>query len=380
MKILRTIETFYPFICGPTNQAYQISKRLLKKNISSTILTTYCDVDSSLPARELYHGVPVYRYKNIIQLMRYCVSPGMVKAFKDFDLIHSHNYRNFQSDTGGLFSKLKKRPFVLNTHGSLLGYLRYLPTRLSMIPYQAYDLFTFKATAKAADKIIVSSQFEYRDALEFGIKKEKIDIIPVGIDIINYQTNRFDSPKDYIELLFVGRVARNRKLEVIIQALSRLDQSFKLKVVGEEVRTSSTTRPGYFNDLNKLIDELNLKNRIEFTGLKVGEELQQCYKKADIFVFTSLYESFGQPILEAAAAGLPIVSTPTGVANDLVLDNQTGFLVNPDPEEIAKKISLLKDQNVRKQFGNQIQKLVKSHFSWDAIIEQYNYLYLELLE
>jgi hypothetical protein len=103
MKILRTIETFYPFICGPTNQAYRISKRLLKKNIDSTILTTYCDVNSSLPAKESYDGVTVQRYPNIIQLMRYCISPGMIGAFKDFDLIHSHNYRNFQSDLGFFF-------------------------------------------------------------------------------------------------------------------------------------------------------------------------------------------------------------------------------------------------------------------------------------
>lgn len=103
MKILRTIETFYPFICGPTNQAYQISKRLLKKNIKSTIITTYCDVDSSLPPRELFDGVPVYRYRNMFQFMRYCISPGIIRAFKDFDLIHSHNYRNFQSDIGFFF-------------------------------------------------------------------------------------------------------------------------------------------------------------------------------------------------------------------------------------------------------------------------------------
>lgn len=103
MKILRTIETFYPFVCGPANQAYQISKRLFKENIESAIITTYCDVDSSLPAKEFYDGVPVCRYPNIVQLMRYCISPRMIEAFKDFDLIHSHNYRNFQSDLGFFF-------------------------------------------------------------------------------------------------------------------------------------------------------------------------------------------------------------------------------------------------------------------------------------
>ncbi len=110
MNILRTIETFYPFICGPTNQAYQISKRLLAKDIKSTIVTTYCDVDPSLPADEIFDDVKVHRYKNIVRLMRYCVSPGMVEAFKDFDLVHSHNYRNFQSDLGFFFLKRRENP------------------------------------------------------------------------------------------------------------------------------------------------------------------------------------------------------------------------------------------------------------------------------
>ena len=72
-----------------------------------------------------------------------------------------------------------------------------------------------------------------------------------------------------------------------------------------------------------------------------------------------------------------MISTPVGVANELVFDNKTGYLANHNPEEIAKKINLLKEQKVRNEFGNNIQKLVKAHFSWDTIIEKYNSLYLK---
>ena len=246
-----------------------------------------------------------------------------------------------------------------------------------MIPYQTYDFATFKATARFADKIVVSTKLEYEDAVEFGINKKKIEIIPMGIEISDCPKKGLDKSKDYIELLFVGRIARNRNLETIIHALARLDKNFILKIVGEEARTSSTTRHGYLNELYQLIDNLNLKKRVELTGQKLGQELQQCYKNADLFVFTSLYESFGQPILEAAAAGLPVISTPVGVANELVFDNKTGYLANHNPEEIAKKINLLKEQKVRNEFGNNIQKLVKAHFSWETIIEKYNSLYLQ---
>jgi hypothetical protein len=107
MNILRTIETFYPYVTGPTNQAFRISKELEQRGFRSPILTTYCDVDGNLPPCEDYRGVRVNRYRNQFRLMRYCVSLGMLKGFKDFDLVHSHNYRNFQSDLGLFFSKLK---------------------------------------------------------------------------------------------------------------------------------------------------------------------------------------------------------------------------------------------------------------------------------
>tara|TARA_Y100001960_G_C14006372_1_gene509257 strand:- start:17 stop:355 length:339 start_codon:yes stop_codon:yes gene_type:complete len=98
LNILRTIETFLPYVCGPVNQAYEISSRLEEMGICSPVLTTYCDVDSSLQREEVIGRVNVSRFKNQLQLMRYCVSLGMLARLKNFDILHAHNYRNFQSD------------------------------------------------------------------------------------------------------------------------------------------------------------------------------------------------------------------------------------------------------------------------------------------
>jgi hypothetical protein len=100
LKILRTIETFLPYICGPTNQAFQVSNRLEEKGIHSPVLTTYCDVDPGLPHHEKFAHVSVFRFRHQLKIMRYCVSAGMLAFFKDFDILHSHNYRNFQTDSG----------------------------------------------------------------------------------------------------------------------------------------------------------------------------------------------------------------------------------------------------------------------------------------
>ncbi|MEE9259336.1 MAG: hypothetical protein V3U37_07305 [Nitrospinaceae bacterium] len=100
MKVLRTIETFLPYVCGPANQAFQISDRLEALRISSPVLTTYCDVDPGLPDRETIGRVAVTRLPIQFQCMRYCLSLGMIQHLNDFDILHSHNYRNFQTDCG----------------------------------------------------------------------------------------------------------------------------------------------------------------------------------------------------------------------------------------------------------------------------------------
>ncbi|MBI5186486.1 MAG: hypothetical protein HZA01_12290 [Nitrospinae bacterium] len=110
MKILRTIETFYPYVCGPANQAFQISRGLEERGIASPVLTTYCDVDPTLPAKETINGVEVYRHKNQARIMRYCLSLGMAMSFRDYDILHAHNYRNFQSDLAFFFPVSTRNP------------------------------------------------------------------------------------------------------------------------------------------------------------------------------------------------------------------------------------------------------------------------------
>jgi len=379
MNILRTIETFYPYVTGPTNQAFNISWELEKRGFHSPILTTYCDVDSQLPCREDYLGVEVFRYRNQFRLMRYCISLGMIKGFRDFDLIHSHNYRNFQADLGLFFSKLRKKPFILSTHGSLLGYKRYLEGKLSLLPYILYDLLTFKLTAKKADLLIVSSQVEYEDAIEFGIKEEKLKLVPEGVDIKRFEMTSIKE-KDSVTLLFAGRIARNRRVENIIRALKEINDRVRLMVVGSEEKTSSVSRGGYLDELIALVKKLGIEKRVQFVGPKFDDALVEWYRSADIFVYTSKYESFGQPLLEAAAAGLPVISTPVGVAKELIRDGETGYLVEFDnPLMLAESIKALLNEQVRSKCGKRIKELVKKNFSWDGIIDKYMNIYQELI-
>lgn len=377
MKIVRTIESFHPYVTGPANQAYRISAELESRGISSPILTTYCKVNKSLPKKQNYDKVHVTRFKNQIQIMKYCVSLGILLDLDSFDILHSHSYRSFQTDVGWIASKLKRKPFVLNTHGSLLGYKYLLTTKIAQSPYRLYDMVTFKSAIRRADVVVVSSRSEYLEALEFGVDEEKIRVIPAGIDTADHEYDRVKSD-DILNLLFVGRISRGRHLEPIIRTLKRVNET-QLTVVGGEEKHSSLSKGGYLSELKALANRLGVCQRVKFVGPKYGKELARYYQYADIFVYTSIYENFGQALLEAAAAGLPIISTPVGVAQDIVIDGKTGFLVNDDPEMISDRILKLHNSSVREKFGTRIREIAKKKFRWSDIIARYLHVYQSLL-
>jgi glycosyltransferase involved in cell wall biosynthesis len=180
---------------------------------------------------------------------------------------------------------------------------------------------------------------------------------------------------DILQLLFVGRIARVRRIELLIQAAEKLTFPFHLTIVGGEEKTSSVTRSGYIKELKDLAQKLHLNNKISFAGRKTQEELKEYYRMADIFVYPSKYENFGQPLLEAGAHGLPIVATPVGIARDIIIDGETGFLTSNDPKAMSDHIHLLKDNNLRQQMGVQIKNLIRKNFDWSNIMNQYLDLY-----
>jgi len=363
MKIIRTIESFYPFVTGPANQAFNISKRLHCKD---TVILTSDYKAKNLPAEQKYEDVAVKRFQARSSFMSYHYTPAMKKYLMeaDFDLIHAHNYRSYQTEIAYLAAKKKKKPFVLSAHGSLTGYQTSL-NGISKAPYWLYDA-AGKTILKNADAIIVNSRQEYNRAAKFGIDRKKMHTIPVGID-----KRRQVSYSKKGRLLFVGNISRNRNIEPIIRAMRQLE-GFTLRIVGGEMKSSKTLKSGYIDELKALAKKTGVFDRVEFAGPKYNDELEKEYLGADIFAYTSVSENFGQTMLEAAAHGLPIICTPVGIAPELV---DKKWLVDAEPRTIAEKIIQLDRQ--RKKVGTALRKKTEA-YSWNSVISKYSKLYNKL--
>ena len=159
-------------------------------------------------------------------------------------------------------------------------------------------------------------------------------------------------------------------LDLLVRAFAELSKplsNVKLVIVGPD--------DGYLPSLKKLIADLEISNEVLFTGHLYGEDKVEAYVDADVFVLPSVYEIFGNVVLEACACGTPVIVTDRcGIAD--AINGQAGLVVPYDKEQLRQALlHMLSDDEIRLQFGEKGKLLVRQRFSWEKIAEQIENVY-----
>jgi glycosyltransferase involved in cell wall biosynthesis len=233
-----------------------------------------------------------------------------------------------------------------------------------------------KTTIKRAATVVVTSKTEFDEALQYGVDRNKLHIIPPGIDI-EHPTLEATSSRSTLHLLYTGPLLPDRRLELILRAARNLTVPFIIDLVEWGPAVPGVT--DYLHTLQKLSKVLGLDDRVAVHRAATGDEVKRFYRNADVFVYPVGHEPLGQPLLEAAAHGLPIITTPVGVALDLVISGETGFVVPADPDTIGDRIMQLNSPDLRQKFRRRILDHVRDQFSWTHITQRYLHLYQSLL-
>lgn len=195
-------------------------------------------------------------------------------------------------------------------------------------------------------------------------------IIPNAVDTSKY-TPPVREPEDNI-VLFVGRLVYRKGLHVLVRAVQRVrSKDFKLYIVGG----------GYMElPIRMLAKAYGVEDRVELLGVVPERDKVELYRKAKIVVVPSIFnESFGIVALEAMATGRPVIASRVGGLEDVVVNGETGILVEPGSEEkLAEAIeTLLEDEAYRRKLGAKARRLVEERYSWDTIVDRiidvYNY-------
>ena len=229
----------------------------------------------------------------------------------------------------------------------------YLP-QAHQIKQRLYLGLMQKYQLKGAGKIIAVSNATKKDLIKLGINPSKIEVIYEGYDkklfVNDTQGCRL---RDYY--LFVGTVQPRKNLERLIKAFSKLDSLKQLVIAG---------RKGWLSDeIYRLPKKLGIEDRVKFLGYVPDEKLPALYSGAKAFLFPSLFEGFGLPIIEAQACGCPVLTS--NVSSMPEVGGKGAILVNPyDIDDIVRGMERLQVTGYRLQLIKAGFENVR-RFSWE---------------
>ena len=200
------------------------------------------------------------------------------------------------------------------------------------------------------DTVFVNSE-EYRESwIKRGFDPEKLKIFPRGLDTQLFHPTRrnpaffekFGAKNGQVRLLYVGRVSREKDLDLLAEAYRRLRDE------GLPIQLCVVGHGPYSHEFSESLPEAL------FTGYLTGKELAAAYASADIFVFPSTTDTFGNVIIEAQASGVPVIVSDSGGPKELVENDRNGLITKShDVEDLTRAIrELVADPDRRKRMGN----------------------------
>jgi glycosyltransferase involved in cell wall biosynthesis len=299
----------------------------------------------------------------------------------------------------------KYKPDIVHTHtakagaiGRTAALLAGVPVRIHTFHGHIFDsyfgslqaaifLSVERLLARFTKYIVVVSEAQKRDIVDkYRIAGEgKIRVVPLGLELEKYADAKdgsrgirteLDIDDDTLIVAIVGRLVPVKNHKMFIDAAKELllispGKKIKFLIVGDgEERTA----------LEKYSAEAGLgKDKVIFYGWK--EEMAEVYAGADIVALTSLNEGTPVALIEALAAGKPVVATDVGGVRDVVQDGRSGYLVpSGDVKQFAKRLhELASDSEKRVLFGKAGRDAVVNKYSKQRLVSDIKRLYTESL-
>lgn len=279
------------------------------------------------------------------------------------DIVHTHLVR--AGIVGKLAASIARVPVVTTRH-----YTRDAKSR--RWDFVAEDVLT----RLLADRVIAIGESVF-DTIREGntCAPDKVVLHRNAIDVASYVCQDRHDRTSNLVIGTVGRLHPAKAHEVFLDALGivrRTCPGITGVIVGGGERIATLT---------EYADRLGLADVVTFTGPVDSDTVRDWLHRFDVFVLPSDWEGLPISLIEAAAAGLPVVATNVGGCPEVVRDGETGFLVPPrEPKAMADAIErLVTDASLRTAFGNRAVEVAKSEFDIRRLADQTAALYREIL-
>ncbi len=230
--------------------------------------------------------------------------------------------------------------------------------------------------------VIVPSEVIGRHMIDhFHVPSENIRYIPRSVDLEKFNVIRNDAPgKSNYVISMVGRITPLKGHTYFLKAMAQVVRSMphvRIWIIGDV----PAKKEGYRHELEGLVERLGLKDHVEFLGNR--KDIPQLLAQTDVLVLSTVtQEAFGRVILEAQAAGVPVVATKVGGVVEIIDDEKTGLLVLPkEPEAMAQAVlRLLRDRTLVNQFVTAAKEKLHAQFTLDHMAGKTLSVYQELMD
>jgi endonuclease/exonuclease/phosphatase family metal-dependent hydrolase/glycosyltransferase involved in cell wall biosynthesis len=325
MKILMMTNSYAPMVGGIEESIRTFTHEFEKLGHEVIIVAPECD---GAPLDE----VGVIRLRAIqhinhsdfgIALPMSSLLPELLKTFMP-DIIHCH-HPFWIGDIALRLSSKNSIPLVFTYHTMFEQHMHYLPIQNDAMKRFIVELFT--GYANLANQVIVPSESVRTVLLERGVTTE-IEVIPTGVDLQKFAfgngeviRKRLGIPLDAVVIGFIGRLAQEKNLTFLSESIAayiKKKQTAHFLLGGD----------GPLKDeIKAIFEKEGVANRLHFAGMLHGQDLVDCYHAMNIFSCASLSETQGIVLIEAMAAGIPVVAIDAPGVREVVKDGYNGRLI-----------------------------------------------------
>ncbi len=367
MKVLLVnyLETTFP---GGISKTVNELAQNLSKNHEVTVLQPN---PSNLMAEEANNGFKIIRVSSALDNTKYFyglnfeIYKYLKNHYKDLnpDIVHVHGYHHLMPiESIHIIKRMDPNvpiifsPYLDVARGRLAG--KYL--------WNLYNIFARTVFSKSAS-ITSCSNFESANIQNIGVEREKITVIPLGVDEINLKKSRKDkNSKKTINILYTGHIIPRKGVDYILKSLHSLvhkkgADNVVLTVVGDGPEK---------NKLIKMAEELEIADHINWMSFLSREELIDLIKESDIYMLLSRSEAYGIAVAEALAMGTPcVISNSTALTE---FSNEIGcYAVDypPVPDDVADTVLKIYAEDMG------VGPLSERIRTWNEVSKDYENLY-----
>ena len=361
---------------GPPRVAASLTSALSRTGVSSTIFSpAYAEDEEHLVSAPK----ATIRMFEIGRLARWW--PGYSLDLKSalqqeaagFDVVHIHELWHHPHFAAARVCKALGVPFVVSPHGSLDPWALAIGGLKKRI-YSRIWQRDMLGGAAAAHALTATENAQLRDYGYDG----PVAVIPNGVNVDEFQQQVSPSLMDekYVELigkkviLFLGRLHSKKGLDVLVRAFADIyptNPGIHLLIVGPD--------DGYETELKRLIGRMGINCAVTLTGILTGKARLAAMARADIYALPSYSEGFSVGVLEALAAGLPVVISKYCYLPEVVSAG-AGLEIEPEVRQVSSALgSLIENPERALKMGRAGRDFVRSKYSWDTVATSFVDLY-----